>query len=60
VPTLYNQAIIIALKMEAVSNSNDGLLHRDYTAYIPEGPNLHIRRRENLKSHKLGDIQGFK
>jgi hypothetical protein len=41
-----------ALLMEAIRTSETSIYSNENTRrYIPEGSNLHTRRRENLKSH---------
>jgi hypothetical protein len=44
--------MFIALMMEAAHTSETSVYSNESTwRYIPEGSNLHTRRRENLKSH---------
>jgi hypothetical protein len=46
--------LLIALMMEAVRTSETSVYYSEITRRnIPEGSNLHIRLRENLKSHKI-------
>jgi hypothetical protein len=45
------RGLLIALKMEAASTSETSV--NFYTAQNPDDSQLHIRRRENLKSHKI-------
>jgi hypothetical protein len=46
--------IITTLMMEAVRASGKSVYSNEITRrYIPEGSQLHTRRRENLKSHVL-------
>jgi hypothetical protein len=46
-------SIIRVIIMEALRTSETSVYSHETTQhYIPEGPNLHTRRRENLKSHK--------
>jgi hypothetical protein len=46
--------IVIALMMEAVRTSEISVnIYLTTRQYIPEDSKLHIRRRENLKSHSL-------
>jgi hypothetical protein len=45
---------IIALMMETVRNSETSVnFYVSTRRYIPEDSKLHIRRRENLKSHTI-------
>jgi hypothetical protein len=43
----------IALMIEAVRTSETSVYSETTWRYIPEGSNLHTRRRENLKSHEI-------
>jgi hypothetical protein len=48
------RAMIIALMMEAARAPETSVdIHLRTRQYIPEYSELHTRRRENLKSHKL-------
>jgi len=46
--------------MEAVRTSETSVYYNETTRrYIPEGSNLHTRRRENLKSHRPTEARGY-
>jgi hypothetical protein len=47
------RAASIALMMEAVRTSETSVYSETTRRYIPEGSNLHTRRRENLKSRMI-------
>jgi hypothetical protein len=48
---------LIALMMGAISTSETSVNYQTTRRNIPEGCHLHIRRRENLKSHKKPHVQ---